>query len=342
MKQIQNHIGKLNGLIIIGATALVGCTAGGNNPGIEYAPNMYVSEAYEAYTQTKEMRYNPHGMTMRTPVEGAVAMGQLAYSEYEEGYAESAAWTNPVAATEANVAEGGRLYDINCQHCHGKKGKNDGGVIKSGKYPPPPWDGYQSDQIKNLPDGQAFHSITFGKGNMGAHGNVLTPEERWKVLHYVRKLSLGDAFVYAPEGTADDLVQVKGKTFEGFELAEVAQADLDMVNAAMKHVKFADLKYKKFKDESAIHLDKVATYMNQHPELKAVVAGHIASDVKVPGLTENLSTVRAKTVCAYLEEKGISADRLTAKGMGSEMPITSNDTKEGKETNRRVEIYFVK
>ena len=30
--------------------------------------------------------------------------------------------------------------------------------------------------LKHLPDGKAFHSITYGKGNMGAHGNVLTPE----------------------------------------------------------------------------------------------------------------------------------------------------------------------
>ena len=37
--------------------------------GYEYAPNMYESEAYEAYTQTGDMKYNPNGMTMRTPVE---------------------------------------------------------------------------------------------------------------------------------------------------------------------------------------------------------------------------------------------------------------------------------
>ena len=54
----------------------------------------------------------------------------------------------PSCTTEANVAEGMRLYNIQCQHCHGKKGKNDGGVIKSGQYPPPPWDGYQSNTLK--------------------------------------------------------------------------------------------------------------------------------------------------------------------------------------------------
>lgn len=226
MQRVKNNLNKI-GLLILGASSLIGCTAGGNDPGIEYAPNMYVSEAYEAYTQTEEMQYNPNGMTMRTPVKGTVAQGQMAYTMYEEGYEASASWTNPIPATEENVAEGQRLYNIQCQHCHGKSGKNDGGVIKSGQYPPPPWDGYASATIKELPDGKAFHTITYGKGNMGAHGNVLTPDERWKVLHYVRKLSLGDAFVYAAsevqsEEVAEEVVA---------EVAEVVEEEGSTNNA---------------------------------------------------------------------------------------------------------------
>lgn len=184
---------KNKGLFVV-ASALIlsaGCYSGGNDPGIEYAPNMYVSEAYEAYTQTGEMKYNPLGMTMRTPVEGAVARGQMDYLGYPENYEASASWTNPLPASEANLAEGERLYNINCQHCHGKTGKNDGGVIKSGQYPPPPWPGYEDNYIKTLPEGKIFHAITHGKNNMGSHASVLTPTERWMVTHYVRKLSMG-------------------------------------------------------------------------------------------------------------------------------------------------------
>ncbi len=342
MQFLQNRKNKINGLLLIAASTLVGCSAGGNKTGYEYAPNMYESEAYEAYTQTGYMKYNPNGMTMRTPVNGTVANGQMGYTMYTEGYEASVAWRNPIAPTEANVAEGMRLYNIQCQHCHGKKGKNDGGVIKSGQYPPPPWDGYQSNDIKNLPDGKAFHSITYGKGNMGAHGNVLTPEERWKVLHYVRSLSLGDAFVYAAEGTEDnkDVVSMDAKSFDGFELADIG-ADLETINGAMRNVKFNGLAYKKFEDSSIPHIDKVAAYMKEHPELKAMVVGHVASDANIPGFGE-LSLIRAKTVCDYLESKGISRDRLSPKGKGSSMPAVSNDTKDGKETNRRVEIYFIK
>ena len=109
----------------------------------------------------------------------------------------------------------------------------------------------------------------------------------------------------------------------------------------MRNVKFKGLAYKKFEDSSIPHIDKVAAYMKEHPELKAMVVGHVASDANIPGFGE-LSLIRAKTVCDYLESKGISRDRLSPKGKGSSMPAVSNDTKDGKETNRRVEIYFIK
>lgn len=342
--QFLNHkLRIIQGAVVLGLGSLVGCSAGGNNPGIEYAPNMYVSEAYEAYTQTGEMQYNPHGMTMRQPVMGTVAQGQMAYTMYPKGYDSAASWVNPLPATKANVEEGGRMYNIYCQHCHGKSGKNDGGVIKSGKYPPIPWDGYQSDQIKNLPDGQAFHTITYGKGNMGGHGSVLAPEERWKVLHYVRSLSLGDDFKYVEEGQhtkASDLVSAESKKFDEFDLVDIGP-DIEMINNAMKNIKFGSLKYKNFDDAGEAHLDKVAAYMKEHPQLKAVVAGHVAAKHDIPGVGE-LSLVRARTVRDYLISKGISEDRLKVRGKGNDMPIASNDTKEGREQNRRVEIHFIK
>jgi hypothetical protein len=42
--------------------------------------------------------------------------------------------------------------------------------------------------LKNLPEGKIFHSITYGKGLMGAHNSLLSQEERWKLVYYVQKL----------------------------------------------------------------------------------------------------------------------------------------------------------
>jgi outer membrane protein OmpA-like peptidoglycan-associated protein len=52
----------------------------------------------------------------------------------------------------------------------------------------------------------------------------------------------------------------------------------------------------------------------------------------------NLSRSRAETVRAYLIDKGIPANRLTAKGYGESMPEADNNTEEGRFKNRRVEL----
>jgi len=171
-----------------------GCSAGGNDTGYEYAPNMYNSFAYEPLTQLEEKpnTINPHGMNMRIPPKGTIARGQSDFSNYRftvsnEGYAASATLKNPLPATPQNIAAGNTLYNINCTPCHGDKGLGDGTIVKDGKYPPPP--SYESDRIKTTPDGQMFYSIRYGKNLMGPYGTVLTPSQIWQVVHYIRTIS---------------------------------------------------------------------------------------------------------------------------------------------------------
>jgi len=196
-----NNILKYGIVLGIPALSMVSCVSSGDNPGIEYAPNMYISQAYEPFSQEKKFDNNPNGMTMRMPVKGTVARGQASFiypnPNTGDGYAISADYKPWIAATEDNVAEGERLYNIYCWSCHGKKGKNDGPIFKSKKIPAPSWPDYQSDYIKELPVGKAYHTITYGKGLMGSHAFMLNPEERWKVIHYVKSLAFGDAFTYA-------------------------------------------------------------------------------------------------------------------------------------------------
>jgi|GEM_PF-760182 len=183
---------------LLGSVVFASCSRDSESTGIEYAPNMYNSDAYEAYTQLEEKDLNPYGMTMRRPVEGTIARGQMEYTMYSEGYEASSSWTSNVPATKENVAEeGAALYMTFCQHCHGKTGKNDGKVVSEGGFPPPPWEGLTADYITNLPIGKIFHSITFGKGQMGSHASQLTPSERWKIAMYVKSVNQGDAYNYS-------------------------------------------------------------------------------------------------------------------------------------------------
>ena len=64
---------------ITAATLISSCVSRGNNPGWEYAPDMYYSKGYEAYNQGDSNVVNPYGMNMREPVAGTVAYGKLDY-----------------------------------------------------------------------------------------------------------------------------------------------------------------------------------------------------------------------------------------------------------------------
>ena len=73
------------------------------------------------------------------------------------------------------------------------------------------------------------------------------------------------------------------------------------------------------------------------PSLKIELSGHTDNT----GSAQNnikLSQDRAAAVVAYLKSKGIAANRLTAKGYGSDKPIDTNATASGRQNNRRTEF----
>jgi|688.fasta_scaffold815938_2 mono/diheme cytochrome c family protein len=175
------------------ASLMTACSAGGDNPGTEYAPNMYVSFAYEPMSQLadKPNTINPYGMNMRLPVKGTIARGQIEYATYgmaksNDNYEVASAWSNPLPKTAQNISEGKRLYNINCTPCHGEDGLGKGTIVADGKYPQVPAYG---DRLPTINPGKAFYSITHGKNLMGAYGSVLTPAQRWQIVHYIYELS---------------------------------------------------------------------------------------------------------------------------------------------------------
>lgn len=93
-------------------------------------------------------------------------------------------------------------------------------------------------------------------------------------------------------------------------------------------------------------LDKVASILKSDvPNLDVGIEGHTDNQPIVhSGWKSNweLSSARALSVLHYLvNEKGILPDRLSAIGYGEYRPVTSNDTAEGRQLNRRVEIVII-
>ncbi len=90
-------------------------------------------------------------------------------------------------------------------------------------------------------------------------------------------------------------------------------------------------------DDSRLVLDEVAASLLDWPEVRVEVGGHTDSTGTVEHNLE-LSTQRAQAVVDYLASRGVARSRMVAKGYGQERPIAPNDTQEGKDRNRRVEL----
>ena len=92
---------------------------------------------------------------------------------------------------------------------------------------------------------------------------------------------------------------------------------------------------------SGINIDDVIIVMNENPWLVISIESHTDSK----GSEEynmRLSKNRAIAVKEYLVQKGVASNRLKTKGHGEQYPIASNQTAEGREANRRVEIVVMK
>jgi mono/diheme cytochrome c family protein len=166
------------------------CTPQADNPGVEYAPEMYESIPYEPLRQTGYNTINAFGINERTPATGTVARGKLNYYDHipkdSVGIAERTL-RNPFAYTKENLEEGKLLYSRYCQHCHGEQGNGQGPVGLKFKGVP----NYASGQYTKMNDGHIYHVIQWGRNRMMPHGSQVNPEERWKIAMYVRALELG-------------------------------------------------------------------------------------------------------------------------------------------------------
>ncbi len=92
------------------------------------------------------------------------------------------------------------------------------------------------------------------------------------------------------------------------------------------------------KPESTPTLKDIGTMLKEHEELKISIEGH-TDNVGEDAMNQSLSEKRAAAVKAFLMEKyGIAADRLQSKGLGETKPVAGNDTPEGRQNNRRVEL----
>lgn len=93
--------------------------------------------------------------------------------------------------------------------------------------------------------------------------------------------------------------------------------------------------------ESYAALDELAAVLTAQPTMEIEISAH-TDNVGAPAYNQQLSEKRAQNLVDYLVKKGIASTRLQSKGYGDTKPVATNDTPEGRQLNRRIELKILK
>ncbi len=180
------HLARLliAALLLLGfGGCMRGCTS--PRPPLHPNPNMDLQPKYKAQSASA---FFYDGMTMRQPVEGTVARGELeADSALAEGRSGDGTFVidPPIILGEDVLARGKERYGIYCTPCHGDNGNGRGVLferaqIQAGNLHDP--------RIVDMPAGELYDVITNGVGLMAGYRYPIKTHDRWAIVAYVRQL----------------------------------------------------------------------------------------------------------------------------------------------------------
>ena len=180
--------------------AMVSCNNVRRSPGRAYMPDMAYSRAYETYAESDERLKATWAHYNHLPVPGTVARGDMyAYTLKNDsaGYVQSATNKNPLvgdSSAKIDMKEAERLYLIYCGICHGDKLDGNGPLWKGGDGPfPAAPKNFMDPAMIAMAEGTMFHSVTYGKGQMGSYASQLNTKQRWEVIAYIKSKQAGTA-----------------------------------------------------------------------------------------------------------------------------------------------------
>ena len=149
------------------------------------------------------------GRTSRLPVPGTIAQEDR-YQDTPENTGKVPGTTNfvetiPVPVTAKLMERGHQRFNINCSPCHGQQADGNGVLKKLGL---PTIANLQDKRIIEMPDGEIFNTITYGKNTMMPYGANVPIEDRWAIISYLRALQLSRL------GTVDDVPEQYRPAFQ--------------------------------------------------------------------------------------------------------------------------------
>jgi mono/diheme cytochrome c family protein len=161
-----------------------------SKPNFEFRPETQMVDT-PAYDSFKPNPNFPDRLTLRTPPVGTIPVGQLPFHyepSIQDGLRAGVELHNPYSVKdEARLLRGNVVFTNFCEVCHGPLGLGNGPITRGG-FPPPA--SLLADRAlqANMKDGQMFHILTYGQGNMPGFSTQLSREDRWNVILHVRLL----------------------------------------------------------------------------------------------------------------------------------------------------------
>lgn len=186
-------------VLLVTALGFRGCKS--DNRPLELFPDM---DRQNKYLEQTESGWFEDGRTDRPHVPGAVPHVTAMEENYpnlkppfaliEDSYLGTGKLEDgsfgrgfPIEVTAEAMAEGQHLFNTFCKVCHGDSGNGEG-VLKNPRYGFATIASLMQTRLREMPEGEIFNTITYGKNTMGSYGAKIRPEDRWKVILYVRAL----------------------------------------------------------------------------------------------------------------------------------------------------------
>lgn len=183
---LRSAVGRLPLLALGVAVLLAGCFRGSpsERPPIHLNPNM---DNQPKYLPQAESAFFADGATMRPPVPGTVARGEL---REDQAYFRGMVGETPVSAIPMEggdriLRRGEERYDIFCGPCHGQQGDGKGMLFVRSQVESAD---LTDARIVEMPSGQLYDVITRGFGLMSGYAHQIPVEDRWAIVAHVRAL----------------------------------------------------------------------------------------------------------------------------------------------------------
>jgi mono/diheme cytochrome c family protein len=114
----------------------------------------------------------------------------------------------PFKVTKEILDRGENRFNISCSPCHGRLGDGDGMIARRGfKHPP----SYHDERLRKAPSSYFYDVISNGFGAMSSYADQLTPEDRWKVIAWIRVLQ------YSQNANVSEMAEIDKKGLEDAE-----------------------------------------------------------------------------------------------------------------------------